>query len=147
MAFVLPTFNLSVNWFAQNNWAGSWAKGTGPVPPPDNTWSAQLRPPGKYLSPVSFLDVPSLEELVLPKGTNVLLPSAVTSEWQYWCDMMEIPAGTGRYYFVVDVFDTAKGFGNEYRTAVVAATTIFESPYFNFLPNWPYAPGWPQPYP
>jgi hypothetical protein len=41
----------------------------------------------------------------------------------------------------------AKGFGNEYRFAVIAPTNGLEGAVFDASPNWPYAPAWPQPYP
>lgn len=45
-------------------------------------------------------------------------------------DVVELPAGSRRYYDIVDVEDVAKGFPNEFRIAAVTVTT-------NVTPPWP----------
>lgn len=56
-------------------------------------------------------------------------------------DLVELPAGSGRWYFVVYVDDVAKGDPNEYRQAYIAKAYTSADP--NYL-NFPY---WPSPIP
>jgi hypothetical protein len=46
-------------------------------------------------------------------------------------DMVEVPAGSGRWYQVVFVDDIAKGFSNEHRTASIFAL------YASWTPPYP----------
>lgn len=39
--------------------------------------------------------------------------------------VVEVPAGSKRYYNVIDVDDTAKGFPNEFRVATISPTTAY----------------------
>lgn len=52
--------------------------------------------------------------LLLRPLTDVRGPQDVTS-----FDMVEVPAGSGRWYQVVGVDDIGKGFSNEHRTASI----------------------------
>ncbi len=49
-------------------------------------------------------------------------------------DVVELPAGSAKYYDIVDVDDVAKGFPNEFRVAAVVVTSQVAGP-------------WPVPYP
>lgn len=64
--------------------------------------------------------------LLLPKLIDVRGPQDTVS----W-DMVEVPAGSGRWYQVVAVDDIGKGFSNEHRSASIFAL----------------AGGWTAPYP
>jgi len=54
--------------------------------------------------------------LLLPKGADVRGPQDKVT-----FDMVEVPAGSGRWYQVVGVDDIGKGFDNEHRTASIFA--------------------------
>jgi hypothetical protein len=62
-------------------------------------------------------------EVLLPSRTDVRdqLTSGGT-------DVIECPAGTGRYYTVGLVDDVARGFDNEYRLAYVYRAYVWTSP-------------------
>lgn len=74
------------------------------------TNSASSGGTGSPGTPISCID------LLLPKLTDIRGPQDDTS-----ADVVECPAGSGRWYFVVAVDDVAKGFSNEYRLAVLFA--------------------------
>ena len=67
--------------------------------------------------------------LLVPPGTDIRMTGPGT-----FGDIVEVPAGTGRYYRVFGVDDVAKGFANTYRAAVLVS--------MNGVPGT-----WPTPYP
>lgn len=111
MAYVVPTFNLA---FAI--WRGPWA--VPPVGPPALVGMCNLTPgrrgnftpvvPGVYAPGVALMFV------LFPALTDVRDKLSATG-----ADLVECPAGSGRYYGVIGVDDVAKGFANEYRWAAV----------------------------
>jgi len=116
MAFRTPTFNLTVNmWRFPNVFAN----------PPTATFQANLSH-GKriMLMTGTILANPGklqhnfkvLMELLCPKLTDL-----VPSDYQAFgpIDMVEVPAGSGRFYYVYHVDDVGKGFLNEYRLATL----------------------------
>lgn len=147
MAFVPPTLNLQAGWWFNPNWTSHWVHGTGFRPDPDDVYSCQLRAPG-FRSPPGF-GAPSFSvwELILPKDSDIRGPLWGDSEYWYWYDLVEVPVDSGRYYFVIQVDDVAKGFSNEYRLAFIVPTYYLEGVLWSSLANWPYAPSWPVPYP
>lgn len=54
--------------------------------------------------------------LLLPKQADVRGPQDAVSS-----DMVECPAGSGRWYYVIAVDDIGKGFQNEHRAAMMRA--------------------------
>lgn len=63
--------------------------------------------------------------LLLPSRTDVRGPQDVTS-----FDMVEVPSGSGRWYYVTFVDDIGKGFANEHRTAgIYALASVWVPPY------------------
>jgi len=58
----------------------------------------------------------SLMSLLLPALADVRGPQDTVS-----FDMVEVPAGSGRWYTVAGVDDIGKGFANEHRTASIFA--------------------------
>lgn len=63
--------------------------------------------------------------LLLPKLTDIRGPQDLISQ-----DMVEVPAGTGRWYVVTFVDDIGKGFANEHRTATIfASLDVWAPPY------------------
>jgi len=109
MAFVLPTFNLTVN---------IWRFGNPHTNPPDVVTPGQLKAPAMNFAPVFGGSVFSQhgQGLLLPPGTDIrdLFQAPPNSS-----DMCEVPAGSGRLYFVLWVEDVAKGFANEHRYAIL----------------------------
>jgi hypothetical protein len=69
-------------------------------------------------------------QLLLPLGTDIRdLSCSVIA------DVVEVPAGTGRFYLVLYVDDMGKGFSNEHRFAVLQKLGLNEGVL------------WPQPIP
>ena len=122
--YTLPTFNLGVN---------IWRIATTvpPVGPPDVTALGNLSP-GKRstLAAISGSDVPTgfdvfmMMYLLLPAGTDIRGGPQVDPAQ----DLVEVPAGSGRYYVVEYVDDVAKGFPNEHRFAVIFAANPWPEP-------------------
>jgi hypothetical protein len=84
--------------------------------------------------------------LLLPALTDIRPYNLYQGDWLE--DVVEVPAGSGRYYYVTDVDDVAKGFGNEYRHATITQVTYATINDANTLPfqnNQP--PIWPAPIP
>lgn len=116
--FKLPNFNLDVNIWIPPHSPG--------LEPPDVVVKGQLRYTGK-LSPVSTTAAGgrwSTMEVLLPKGTNVVdLDNGLGS-----ASIIEIPAGSKRYYRALYVDDVAKGFENEYRIVYVYKDGTWPTP-------------------
>lgn len=110
MAFVLPTFNITVDIYS----AGL----PPPAGPPRVTAiAAQLRAPAaNNIVIVSVASANSAMVLLLAPGTDIRdgFNTPINSS-----DWVEAPAGTGRFYRVVFVDDIGRGFPNEHRFAVL----------------------------
>ena len=149
MAFRIPTFGLNVNL---------WRAGTGATNPPDLVFTGNLSPgkrsmmvstlvtgAGAGFAPTSALfDYQLFMELLCPRVTDIRAGDPGNAAFP---DLVECPAGSGRYYLVVWVDDVAKGFSNEYRIALIvhytktlAATVAWANVYG--APNY-----WPLPTP
>lgn len=150
MPFIVPTFNLLCNVWSNDDWRANW-----PSWPAIATYfdvPCQLRGHLKQTTPWTELVIAgSLLELCLPALTDVRDVFYFTQEYPSWTWVIEVPSGSGCFYFVVGISDQAKGFPNEYRSVILAPTRSYESPFFGTLPldfpRWPYAPVWPTPYP
>jgi len=135
VAFILPTFNLSVKlWRRPNLYAMA----------PDRTFMANLSPGRRVMrinsaGTVTVSSYSAIMQLLCPKGTDIIGVPGVLA-----MDLVEVPAGTGRVYWVSNVDDVARGFANEYRLAhlmMINGTT-------QALTGNPWAaPLWPIPYP
>lgn len=147
MSYIPPTFNLSVNYWENTTFQTAWAAGAGAVPAPTAVYQGQLR--GWAPEAIATIGLPAVvcSRLLLPVGTDIRALVAATNEWVFWCPVVEVPAASGRFYFVTAVEDTAKGFDNEYRQAVIFPSYLYEGTAYSALANWPYAPVWPTPYP
>jgi hypothetical protein len=125
MPYTLPTFNVSVN---------IWDAALDPTTdPPDQTVLANVSLGRRvmvyadancWFNPENGVALNMfLRIMLLPAGTNI--------KGRWWnfvagnnqADWVEVPAGTGAFYRVLDVADMAKGFPNEHRVA-------------SFLPYW-----------
>jgi hypothetical protein len=123
MAFILPTFNLTVNIWRRTNPVGN---------PPDVVVLGNLTH-GKRVSQINYIlgnPVIACFEmyLLLPKLTDIRGQFNGT----FTGDVVECPGGTLRYYDAVFVDDVAKGFPNEHRLAVIT-----QHHGSGLVPNWP----------
>jgi hypothetical protein len=112
MAFNVPEFPLLCN---------IWAGPNPPVGAPRLSAACNLGMGRRSMPMAEGMDqfnlTHMLAQLLLPAGTDIrdLSCSPATSG-----DIVEVPAGTGRYYVVVSVDDLGKGFPNEHRFALLA---------------------------
>lgn len=132
MAFNVPEMPLAVDIYT-GPWAsrvlrlstvGNLAPGRRTVDGPFG-WDA-----GNAIGPLSVF-------LLLPAGTDI-------RDWScggHQTDFVDCPAGSGRWYGVLNVDDFGKGFPNEHRFAMIAKV-------FSFLNGTSYpALDWPTPIP
>jgi len=120
VAYRLPDFGLTCNVFTG-----------GPVPP---ILPPRLSPPcnlayGKRVSlsgfPTTFFNpnVAYPSQLLLPKLTDVRGPQNGTGP-----DVIEVPAGSGRWYGVLRVEDLGKGYSNEHRMCLIQPVGTWPTP-------------------
>lgn len=127
MPFRLPTFNILCNVFPMT------------VP---NVPSVPINPPRladqmcqlTYGRRVNVASTGGTDEagvplqamnLLLPPGTDIRGPQDTVS-----ADMVEVPSGSGRWYWVYFVDDIGRGFSNEHRTAgIFALAGSWAAPY------------------
>jgi len=118
MAYKLPVFNLVCN-IKRPPFANTPA-----IPSPPyrlSSVSCQLaygeRMNASSTGGTGFAGIPlQTMNLQLPKLTDIRGPQDSVS-----FDMVEVPAGSGRWYWVTFVDDIGKGFTNEHRTAGIFA--------------------------
>lgn len=127
MAFRLPTFNILCNISAPG------APGVILIPGPPFRLAGQScqLTYGQRTQVASASGTPTqgtlvlVMNLLLPALTDVRGPQDLAS-----FDMVEVPAGSGRWYSVIGVDDIGKGFANEHRTAsIYAAFGTWTPPY------------------
>ena len=112
MAFRIPTFNLLVNL---------WTAPTLKTAAPTRTFMANLSRGERetVLEPaylIGYYSFRNAMQLLCPAGTDIY-----PNEPGAFADLVEVPAGSGRYYCVLCVDDVGKGFANEYRIAWILA--------------------------
>lgn len=101
MAFILPTFNLTCNI-----WRGP--QGIPPVGAPALSPSCNLTP-GRRIANQPLQTLPQ-SYLLLPAHTDVRsFINAIAP------DLIEVPAGSGRFYDADFIEDVSKGFATEHR--------------------------------
>ena len=128
MPFTLPTFNLTANIWHYATWFGNFPT---VIPAPDATTLCNLAV-GRRVSGSTNIDM----WLLMPIGTDIRdKQKAPTASPQP--DIVEVPAGSGRYYMVQTVDDAGKGFANEHRVATINGDVA----------AFPVLPEWPEPYP
>jgi hypothetical protein len=115
MAFVLPTFPSE---------CGIWRAPIDFASPPDLVSPCQLRGPGSTYSPVTLgtTGFYGVALLLLPPLTDIRDRFCIPGNSS---DGVEVPLGSGRYYVVALVDDTAKGFPNEHRFAGIAKSLSY----------------------
>lgn len=127
MSYILPTFNLTCNIFR---------------PDADNVAAVPTTPPRiagqacqlTYGRRVNVASSGGTGAAGIPiKGMDLLLPPRVDirgPQDTISFDMVEAPAGSGRWYWVYYVDDIGKGFDNEHRVAgLYALAGAWLAPY------------------
>jgi hypothetical protein len=118
MGYKVPTFNITCNIWDHYG-------AITPLPPPSParltnvpcqlTWGHRVQ-----VSSTGGTSTPGIltmsMSLLLAKLTDVRGPQSYAGG-----DLVEVPAGTGRWYQVVAVDDVGRGFTNEYRCALIFA--------------------------
>lgn len=116
MPFEPPTFNITANIYT-----GPWLmKAFREVVPCNLAYGRRTQ--------ISFLDFFGPGDFPGSSQSLLLLPALAdvrsgTSSGQ--ADVVEVPAGTGRWYQVASVDDIGKGFPNEHRAALVLQISQF----------------------
>jgi hypothetical protein len=113
MTFTVPNFNLTCN---------VWRSGNTPVNPPDEAFACNLAFGRRVSSYQGVISVPNepIMSLLLPPGTDIRGPQCANAD-----TCVEVPAGTGRFYTIVGLDDSGKGWPNEHRVALLAWTDTF----------------------
>jgi hypothetical protein len=139
MAFVPPTRPTPANYWTNADWWASWP---GSVPAPSATFDVQLR--SNTRTALGFQGQPHLPifGLCLPPGYAWFNPVFATSEWWYYLDVWEVPAGSGNWYFASEYFTVAGGFMNSNSQATLIASHFIEGALYSTLAHWPYVPAW-----
>lgn len=121
MPFIIPTFNLSVNIWHNEDPTITWPI----VRAPDVNVNGNLHVGRKYEGG----GVWSMH-LAVPVGTDIRDDNAGGGTAY---EIVEVPAGTGRFYVSEVVDDVGRGFGNEYRLATILKVWM----YFGATTPWP----------
>lgn len=105
-----------------------WRGGGGPPSLPDVISPCQLTPGHRSSTPsylrMSGVTLAGSMYLLLPAGTDIRDNKAATG-----ADLVEVPAGSGRYYAVHTVDDVGCGFRNEYRFAQIEGIGPWDVPF------------------
>lgn len=111
MSFTLPTFNITCN---------VWSNGVNPLAnPPRATFPCNLAFGRRVQNNPTAGGIPGIRmTLLLPVGTDIRSQFNASGY-----DTVEVPAGSGRLYWVQGVDDIGKGFPNEHRAALIYATS------------------------
>jgi hypothetical protein len=146
MPFIVPTFNLLCNVWVRANWdAGGPGFGN---PPNFANAPCALRFDQKaaYFAGTSFTTV-FLDTLIVPAGADLQFPAYNGANTFQDPDIVEVPSGSNKWYFIMDVHDAAKGYSNEYRLAFILAGQAVTGTRLATAAGYPWGPVWPTPYP
>lgn len=146
MAYVVPTFPLTCR---------IWHNGADvQSDPPDLSPACNLvssRPDAdpKPVCPATTLALLKAQHQSLVRFRTLLLPKLTDVRGSgvsagAFGDLIECPAGSGRFYVTTDVDDTGKGFSNEHRWAYILPMVGYVRDAFDF---WGNTPDWPYPTP
>lgn len=111
MGFRPPAFPLTANIWHSGGVGGAYAS-------PDLVLSANLSPGRRVLTVPAVISSPGIS----PWFMELLVPmrSDVRASWNGGVsDLVEVPAGSGRFYVVYAVDDVGRGFLNEYRIVLM----------------------------
>lgn len=122
MAYTLPEFNLSCNIFR-------YVAPPGPLvvvaSSPDCNLQFARRPALPFPQFADNEIIPMSMWLLLPPLTDIRGPQCYPAINTTIADLVEVPAGSGRFYLVFGVDDVGKGFGNEFRCAGIGQTSAY----------------------
>jgi len=131
MSFSVPTFNLTAGIWTGNNAL--------PTTPPRLTSPCNLAI-GRSSRAYEFRNftivrrdrgLSLISPAFFPAGTDIRDDSCSTG-----FDLVELPLGSSRWYWVTFVDDVAKGFSNEHRLAVLQKVYNYQG-FFTLVPQWP----------
>jgi hypothetical protein len=128
MAFTLPTFNLTCNIFSVVGGAHFFRLDS-PCNLAMGRRTALDRSAGEQDAGILGLT----PTLLLPPLTDIRDASTMLES-----DLVEVPAGTGRFYLAVCVDDIGKGFPNEHRAATLNKTWGFAGNGSGLTVGWPF---------
>lgn len=116
MPFVLPTFNILADIYRQGGTGGTYGV-------PDVHTPANLSP-GKRIMLGAFGPAAPFTLVTIGGGhvMELLLPplTDIRATWNsVAADLVEVPAGSKRFYHVAWVDDIGKGFANEHRMGIL----------------------------
>lgn len=143
MAFKLPTFNITCNvWHSASYAPHIWPLPAPDLSPPCNLSAARGRNVIPFLVQASgTLNVLLASQLLVGPKTDIR--GRTLSGWNG--DLVECPAGSGRFYTIGYVEDVARGFQNEYRMGHMYQVTSIMITLSGNLLNANEL--WPQPTP
>lgn len=130
MSFELPNFNLVCNIYTVTLGANSFR-----LDSPCNL--AMGKRNALFIGTIVAEDSASnlggfTGQLLLPPGTDIRDQSCGG-----FADLVEVPAGSGRFYGVSCVDDIGKGFDNEHRFATILKTWGFTGNRYGLTDPWP----------
>lgn len=131
MAFTVPQFPLTCDIYA-----GPWVTKVLRLNSPCNLGQGRRVMPNMFFEPTAPEGYTTTSQLLLPALTDVRDGSCM-----FDTDIVEVPAGSGRWYSVLTVDDIGKGFPNEHRFALLHKIWERLNP-----PEFPGA-DWPAPIP
>jgi len=127
MAFTQPTFNLLCNIFTVASGAHTFRL--------DSVCNLAFgrRVTERISTPAGpFENISLSPTLLLPAETDIRDTSCGGEG-----DLVEVPAGSGRFYSVNGVDDAGKGFDNEHRVAILIKAWGFPGNEWGLTSNWP----------
>jgi hypothetical protein len=116
MSFTLPTFNLMCNVWSSPNY---------PPAAPRLVVACNLAYSKRVHQDLAFGGFVPMQ-LLLPARTDVRSDVQVGISI---ADAVEVPAGSGRYYIIINVDDIGRGFANEHRCAVIRQSVVVNGPW------------------
>lgn len=118
MGYTLPTFNLQCNIYTNGLYPVARLTNV----PCNLAWGRRVAVPST--GGTSFVGVPLMTmTLLLPLGTDVRGTHQAPG-----FDTIEVPAGSGRLYWVMFADNIGMGFPNEHKAAILQQQTVFKSP-------------------
>jgi hypothetical protein len=127
MAFTVPDFNLSCNIFT-----GPWIGKVFRLSADCNLAQGKRSMPVFVFENNAPQNYTTSSQLLLPAGTDIRDASPGGEP-----DIVEVPAGSGRWYSCVTVDDFGKGFDNEHRFAILHKIWEQLNPVLFPGANWP----------
>jgi hypothetical protein len=146
MAFIVPTFNLAGNYWRRSTWGVHLP---GVIPPPDIAlFPCQLRINATpFVGTVISSLFMRLDQLLVPKLTDFRFAARTSADFILETDILEVPSGSSRFYYLATINDVAKGFPNEYREALIIGSNTYDNAWADGLLGGQVTPRWPIPYP